>query len=231
MKIEFEELAEYRNYRARELQNRGPATRFQHAEYLRQSKIDPLEVAEPEGDRHDVKALIGEGQLHGIPLCQDGAASIVGQFLIPDHQHRMAEIAADHPGVSFNFDCQVGRSTAKVERQRVRSPQKIEQLADREPAPSLIDIERQDMVEPVITGRNLGKHRPDGKVFAGGIEIGTWFLGLHTALLANCLADAPTKDDCCHGVGFQQLLCQTLQFRRRHCFESRFDRQWVIAGE
>src|SRR5438128_10532818 len=71
----------------------------------------------------------------------------------------MTKIETDRRSQRGKLQRQVRRSATQIERDRVRAPQPIGNFFDDEPPPASVDVERQRVVEKIVTRRDLGKHR------------------------------------------------------------------------
>src|SRR4051812_33112601 len=91
-----------------------------------------------------------------------------------DSQHWPAKIRPDHlcRRTPFQFHGQVSSPACDVQHDSILSIQDLSQFIGYQPAPPLVDIEREQVIEQIVPTRNPRKH------LANGFGVGSLFYGL-----------------------------------------------------
>src|SRR5262249_56466131 len=79
-------------------------------------------------------------------------------FSAADYKHRMAKVHADGWSESTQFEREIRRSAAYVESTGSRPLQNVSKLRDREASPAFIDIDREQVVEQIVSRGDTPEH-------------------------------------------------------------------------
>ena len=105
-----------------DLEDHQPAARAQHPGHLCQPLLEVGEVAGAEADRDRVEARVAVGEIEGIGPAELHRQALLAALLPGQLQHRLGEVAADHPSVRADPPAQrqgeVAGAAADVERVR-----------------------------------------------------------------------------------------------------------------
>src|SRR5215831_2253459 len=115
----------------RELQAEKPPARPQNSACLGERHIDPGNVSQPEPDRIEVHAAVGDGETLGVrtnPL-DPAKNALIKRAIPPNRQHRIADIANhDTACLSLSFSDEVG---PRAQRDITGSASNIEKMLTR----------------------------------------------------------------------------------------------------
>ena len=190
MKIELEERSQDRQYRLREFEDRDSSPWLENAPHLGQAPFDVGQVSQAEGNGHRVKLPFRKRKPQGVSLGEVGAVRGIFHLLMTKNQHWVTEIATNYLRVARQLDRQIGRPTAEIQRQRIWSLDQVSQLAHHQSPPPFVNVEGEEMVEPVIARRDLLEHRTNGSILSRHVELRVGSLVGHVTYPCRSLRDS-----------------------------------------
>jgi len=153
--INRRERAHPRHYRSRKLENRRPPLRLQNSSQFTEPPLNAGKISESEADRNRVKRSLREWKLQCISLDEAKLRRLTrGQL-----KHRPTEIKADNLRASFfkQRNAEIARAARDIQKLRIRR-QEWSQLSDYRTPPSAVDVCRQEMVQQIVSRRDLREH-------------------------------------------------------------------------
>ncbi len=72
--------------------------------------------------------------------------------------------------MALQFQRQISRAATQIKRDGIRFFQNVHQVFDRESPPDFVNIDRKQVIEPVIFRCNFGEHGANRAVFARSVE-------------------------------------------------------------
>ena len=166
MKVEFECPTHHGSHGSGKFQNHKRAVRPKDATHFFETFPGILEVSKSKGDGDGIKRSGRKRNSQGVgfhrPDCAiEPKASRLGQGA---NEHGMAEVCGDNGNAKtlMQFDRQVPGAAAKIETKfRLDSTNKLFDFSCGELAPSPVDRDRKEVIQEVVTGRDLSKHLTD----------------------------------------------------------------------
>lgn len=159
--VEEEDVAEEGQRGARELEDGGDASGTEHAMDLPKSSGGRLQIPKAKSDGHGREEVIGEGQRERVALDQQDARPTSRDLCLPDAQHGTAEVHADDERLSGQLQCEIARAATEVKGERFWGGEIRAKLADRETPPATIHVEREQVIEEIVSGSDGREHAAD----------------------------------------------------------------------
>src|SRR5215467_14527836 len=158
--IELKHLAQNWDYRLRKFENHDRASRLQYSANLAKSGISILQITQAERDGDCIERCVGKRPFQGI--CFDHPDPPVS-FLGRTYKHRMAKVCCDDVRFhrSIQRDCQISRSTARIQTESGRLAQQVPDFSSRKPTPPAIYGTGKEMVEEVVSRGDSREHLLD----------------------------------------------------------------------
>ena len=131
--------------------------------------------------------MVGEGEAEGVGFGErqwrwgghSGVAAAQDAFGAGADKHSVGKVGAEDAGFAFGAfaegEREIAGATAEIEDERVFALEDGAKQLGGAGAPETIELEREDVVEGVVTGGDLGEHFAD---FAGGVGFGLGAFGL-----------------------------------------------------
>ncbi len=155
--------------RHREFEHDKPRTRSEDARRFPEPGIKIHQVAYPESHCRPREDGIVEREAERV----GGGWLHPGRLARAPHQHRGHEVGPDHlalePGTVAQLRCEIERPGAEIEVAIGRRVLPVEPIDGNAP-PAPVGVERQEVVQLVIAGGDIAKHRPD--IFPLGVAPG-----------------------------------------------------------
>ena len=159
-----------------EVEDGQRAAGFEDAMDFAQAGVVVGEIAEAESGGDEVEGFIGEGEAQGVGFDewesrrrgQAGMAAADDALGAGAGEHGVGEIGANDPrGAGFaEGESEIAGAAAEIEDERVGALQDETEESCGAGAPEAVEIDRKDVVERVVGGRDAGKHFAD---FLGGV--------------------------------------------------------------
>src|SRR6266571_7847368 len=187
-----------------EFQNGDGATGLEHALNLTQACFIIGEVAKAEGAGHQVKGSTGKGKPERVGLEKRHwrRGALVPWLLFGDafftcsNEHGMGEIRADDadPSGARESESEVTGSTAEIEGESIGAAEDGLQMPGGACAPKAIELQRQKMIEQIVSRSDLRKHFAD---FVRGIGFGNRTFGARALNWCGRLRHGGLAKACC----------------------------------
>ena len=137
--------------RSGELEDDHTATGFEHTGHFGEATVEIGEIADTEGDSQGIKTVAGERELLRVGLSETHTVSEPSRidFLLSDFDHFRRYITADDlavEGLAGTYG-HVGRACGDIEHFRELA---VGDEVDAPAPPTLVDAEREEMVEEII---------------------------------------------------------------------------------
>jgi len=146
----------------REFENGQHASRLEHAVKFAKSSAVIRQIAKTERNGNGIERIIRKRQFQRVGFYELRRTAACGGLFVCRNQHGMAKICA------YDLRCaavrqvkqHVSGSTAEIEYAGVLAFEHCPQAIPQRLAPAAVNVKRQQMVQQVVTRRNLGEHAP-----------------------------------------------------------------------